>query len=83
MESLQKTIKRGVDKMTIFDLTKEEKQELKSNYLAGKGKDLSMAELANIDALVSDSEIEEVYCDTYFTPDDFFCNVSRELGDTD
>ena len=61
--------------MTVFDLTRDEKRELKSRYLAEKEeKDLSYGELANIDLLVTDSEIEDVYCDTYFSPDDFFCN---------
>jgi hypothetical protein len=61
--------------MTVFDLTREEKRELKCQYLAEKEeKDLSYGELANIDLLVTDSEIEDVYCDTYFSPDDFYCN---------
>ena len=61
--------------MTVYDLTKDEKHELKCQYLAEKEeKDLSYGELANIDLLISDSEIEDVYCDTYFSPDDFFCN---------
>ena len=61
--------------MTVYDLTKDEKRELKSNYLAGKeGRDLSYSELADIDLLVTDSEIEDVYCNTYFSLDDFFCN---------
>lgn len=67
--------------MTVFDLTRDEKRELKSRYLAEKeDKDLSYGELANIDLLVSDSEIEDVYADTYFSPDDFFCNegISEE-----
>lgn len=67
--------------MTVYDLTKDEKRELKSNYLASKEeRDLSYGELANIDLLISDSEIEDVYCDTYFSPDDFFCNegISEE-----
>lgn len=61
--------------MTVFDLTRDEKRELKCHYLAEKEeKDLSYGELANIDLLVTDSEIEDVYCDTYFSPDDFSCN---------
>lgn len=67
--------------MTVFDLTRDEKRELKCQYLAGKEeKDLSYGEIANIDLLVTDSEIEDVYCDTYFSPDDFFCNegISEE-----
>lgn len=67
--------------MTVFDLTRDEKRELKSRYLADKEeRDLSYGELANIDLLVTDSEIEDVYCDTYFSPDDFFCNegISEE-----
>lgn len=61
--------------MTVFDLTLDEKRELKSRYLAGKEeRELSYSELANIDLLVTDSEIEDVYCDTYFSTDDFFCN---------
>ena len=67
--------------MTVFDLTRDEKSELKCRYLAGKEeKDLSYGERANIDLLVTDSEIEDVYADTYFSPDDFFCNegISEE-----
>lgn len=67
--------------MTVFDLTRDEKRELKCKYLAGKEeKDLSYSEVANIDLLVTDSEIEEVYADTYFSPDDFLCNegISEE-----
>ena len=59
--------------MTVYDLTKDEKRELKCQYLAGKEeKDLSYSEIANIDLLVSDSEIEEVYENYCFSADDFF-----------
>lgn len=66
--------------MTVYDLTEDEKRELKSKYLASKEeRDLSYSELANIDLLISDSEIEDVYCDTYFTPEDFLCNCNEGL----
>ena len=59
--------------MTVYDLTEDEKRELKCQYLAGKEeKDLSYGEIANIDLLVSDSEIEEVYENYCFSADDFF-----------
>lgn len=59
--------------MTVYDLTEDEKRELKCQYLAGKyEKDLSYGEIANIDLLVSDCEIEEVYENYCFSADDFF-----------
>ena len=68
--------------MTVFDLTKDEKAELKCNYLAGReAKDLSMSEISMIDLLVTDSEIEDVYADCYFTADDFFCNKGIDVDE--
>ena len=33
-----------------------------------------MGELADADALISDEELFDVYEDTEFSPDDFFCS---------
>ena len=61
--------------MSINELTREQMIELKQNYYCEQHDDASYGELADIDLLVSDDEIIEVYGDTEFSPDDFFCSA--------
>lgn len=52
--------------------------ELKERFYTGKNDNGSWEELANVDNLVSDSEIFEEYRATTFTSDDFFCTCGQE-----
>lgn len=65
--------------MTVYELTPNQKIELKQNYLAQKneenGEGTSYGEFADVDNLVSDAEIFAEYEDTDFVPDDFFCTA--------
>ena len=68
--------KKGQNKnMTIKELTPEQLATVKQNYYIQKqeekGEKVFMSELAEIDSIVSDSEIFEAYADTIFTKDDF------------
>ena len=73
--------------MTVYELNREQLQELKINYMTDLGNDLSYDELVNIDELVSDQEVYEVYNGVDFVPGDFACSAagnseySLELGD--
>lgn len=61
--------------MTIKELKPEQLAIVKQNYYIQKqeekGEKVFMSELAEIDSIVSDSEIFEAYADTIFTEDDF------------
>ena len=47
------------------------KQELLRRRLEEKGEGISYGELADVDTLVTDEELEAEYGDTEFVPDDF------------
>lgn len=65
--------------MTVYDLNRDQLEELKTRYYADKvGRDISYDEIYNIDELVSDSEIYEEYAGTDFVPDDFFCSAGED-----
>lgn len=58
--------------MTVYDLTREQLQQLKQRHMMEQGASLSWDELADIDSVVSDEEIQEAYEGTNFVEDDFF-----------
>ena len=58
---------------TVYQLTRDELQELKINYYS-QNQEISYQEMLDIDDLVSDQEIQEAYRNTQFVTDDFFCN---------
>ena len=65
--------------MTVYDLNRDQLQELKQHYYAEKtGEDLSYEELAFIDDYVSDAEVYDEYSGTDFTPDDFFSSEGED-----
>lgn len=55
----------------VEDLTESQLLELKQNYYCNKHNNVSYGELANIENLVSDSEIYEEYSGIIFTKEDF------------
>lgn len=75
--------------MNVHELTKDQLEELKGNYLTEKmdaaGEWPSWGELAAADELVSDEEVFEHYDGTDFVNDDFSCTagLSDELFDAD
>lgn len=58
--------------MTVYDLTREQLQQLKQRHLMEQGASLSWGELADIDSVISDEEIQEAYEGTDFVEEDFF-----------
>lgn len=65
--------------MTVYDLNRDQLQELKVHYYQGAGEDLSYDELANIDNLVSDEEVYSYYRNYSFSPDDFASSAGEEF----
>lgn len=66
--------------LTVKDLNREQLSELKVNYLSGKVNDncLSYEEILKINEIVSDKKMFEVYADTVFYEEDFFCSVGEK-----
>lgn len=65
--------------MTVYDLNRDQLQELKQHYYAEKtGEDLSYEELAFIDDYVSDEEVYDYYAGTVFSPDDFLSSAGED-----
>lgn len=63
---------------TINELTREELTELKQTYYKRvKGSEPSLEELANIDNVISDAEIKNLYSHLTFVDEDFFCNSEK------
>ena len=65
---------------TVYDLSVEQMQELKQNYLFAsleemEGRSPSWYELANADSIVPDWIIFDNYSHITFTDDDFSCTV--------
>lgn len=66
--------------MTLQELTYDQVIELKQTLLFKKYEDdpdkmsPSYGELAAVDDVISDEELEEAYGGVDFTPDDFFCS---------
>ena len=67
------TASGGLEMRTVYQLTRDELQELKINYYS-RDRDISYQEMVDIDELVSDQEIQEAYRSTRFVDDDF-CNA--------
>ena len=66
--------------MYVSELTRNEMEELKQNYLCQhlekiEGRTPSWMELSNVNECVSDEEICEHYSGIEFSKDDFFCNM--------
>lgn len=57
--------------MKVTELTREQLQQLKCNYLAEQGRELSWGECVEVDNIVSDEEIFHEYDSTEFTEEDF------------
>ena len=58
--------------MTVYDLSREQLRQLKQRHLMEQGASLSWGELADIDSVISDEEIQEAYEGTDFVEEDFF-----------
>lgn len=57
--------------MKVTDLTREQLQQLKCNYLAEQGRELSWGECIEVDDIVSDEEIFNEYDSADFMEEDF------------
>ena len=69
--------------MTVYDLNRDQLQELKQRYYAEQtGEDLSYDEIYRIDELVSDEEVYDEYGGTDFVPDDFFSSTGEDEDTT-
>lgn len=74
----------GGFRMTVHELSRDQLVELKQGYLeeylrhyADPINDgIGWAALINADEVVSDDVIFEVYAETVFTDDDFFCSAN-------
>ena len=71
--------------MELKDLNREQVRELKTRYLdellqEKENRSISYGEMANIDAIIKDSDQD--FINTYscydFTDDDFFCSANKE-----
>lgn len=70
--------------MSVYDLSRDQFVELKQNYLEEYLKHyadpindgIGWADLMRADEIVPDSVIFELYEDTIFTEDDFFCSAN-------
>ena len=69
--------------MYVNELTRGQKSELKQKYydellMKMENRNISYGEIANIDDIISDEEIENAYGNVVFTNDDFFTNDRNE-----
>ena len=64
--------------MTIKELSREQLIELKQHYYCERNENVSYGELADIDNLVTDEELENEYGHITFVNDDFFCSVGTD-----
>ena len=70
--------------MTVYDLSRDQLVELKQNHLEEYLKhyadpindEIGWADLMRADEIVPDEVIFELYEDTIFTDDDFFCSAN-------
>ena len=58
--------------MTLNDLNREQKIQLKQSILTERDNNVSFGELIIADELVTDEELEEKYGGTTFVEEDFF-----------
>ena len=68
--------------MTVRELNRDQLAELKINYLADLGNDLSYEDLVNIHDLVPDEEVFDAYNGVNFVPDDFSCSAGQYMEDS-
>lgn len=66
--------------MSVYELNREQLNELKVDYLLMKQESVSWGELADADTLVRDETIYEEYAGTHFVPDDFFATATCEYA---
>ena len=68
--------------MTVYDLNRDQLEELKQHYLMQKmderGETPSYEELAFVDDYVSDAEIYAEYSGVNFVPDDFASSAGQD-----
>lgn len=70
--------------MTIYDLNRDQLIELKQRYYIDYvNENPSYGELADVDNLVSDKEVYDVYANTYFVPEDFASSSDEEYEDAE
>lgn len=67
---------------TVSELTHEELTELKRDYYTEylnevEEREPSLDELVNIDNVISDAEIKNLYSHLTFVDEDFFCNFEK------
>lgn len=58
--------------MKFKDLNREQIEQLKQRYYCDRNENVSYGELADIDELVTDKEVEEEFGDMLFTEEDFW-----------
>lgn len=58
--------------MTFKELNRNQIEQLKQRYYCDRNENVSYGELANIDELVTDREVEEEFGDITFTEEDFW-----------
>lgn len=58
--------------MRFKDLNREQIEQLKQRYYCDRNENVSYGELADIDELVTDKEVEEEFGDITFTEEDFW-----------
>ena len=58
--------------MTLKDLNNKQKNQLKVDILVEKKGNVSYGEIASVDTLVTDEELEEKFGGTDFVDEDFF-----------
>lgn len=58
--------------MKFKDLNREQIEQLKQRYYCDRNENVSYGELADIDELVTDKEVEEEFGDILFTEEDFW-----------
>ena len=57
--------------MNVYELTKDQRTQLKQHHYCQVNESVSFGELANIDELISDAEIYELYDYIDFVEEDF------------
>ena len=57
--------------MKFKDLNREQIEQLKQRYYCDRNENVSYEELADINELVTDKEVEEEFGDIFFTEEDF------------
>ena len=70
--------------MRLSDLNEDQRIELKQHILMNRnqcrGEGTSSQEIADVDSLVSDEDLEKWFDGTEFSPDDFSCSATRTFS---